>query len=70
MNVLVDAMKRADSSDPARYMVEIGKTDMPGVTGQLRFDARGDIAGGAVTLYQVKDGKWTTLETVQSGTTK
>ncbi len=70
MRVLVEAMRRADSSDPAKYMAEIGKTDMPGVTGQLRFDAKGDIAGGAVTLYQVKDGKWTTLETVQSGAAK
>jgi branched-chain amino acid transport system substrate-binding protein len=37
------------------------------VTGHIRFDAKGDITGGAVTLYQVKDGKWQTLETVQSG---
>jgi branched-chain amino acid transport system substrate-binding protein len=37
------------------------------VTGHIRFDARGDLAGGAVTLYQVKDGKWQPLETVKSG---
>ncbi len=66
-HVLIDAMKRADSSDPARYLAELPKTDYQGVTGRIRFDAKGDLAGGAVTLYQVKDGKWRTLETVQSG---
>jgi branched-chain amino acid transport system substrate-binding protein len=67
MHVLIDAMKRADSSDPARYLAELPKTDYQGVTGRVRFDAKGDITGGAVTLYQVKDGKWVTLETVTSG---
>ncbi|MDP1644797.1 MAG: branched-chain amino acid ABC transporter substrate-binding protein [Thiobacillus sp.] len=66
MHVLIDAMKRADSSDPAKYLAELPKTDYPGVTGRIRFDAKGDITGGAVTLYQVKDGKWQTLETVQN----
>ncbi|WP_296750204.1 branched-chain amino acid ABC transporter substrate-binding protein [Thiobacillus sp.] len=66
MRVLIEAMKRADSSDPAAYLAELPKTDYQGVTGHIRFDAKGDIAGGAVTLYQVKDGKWQTLETVQS----
>ena len=67
MYVLIDAMKRADSSDPAKYLAELPKTDYQGVTGRIRFDAKGDITGGAVTLYQVKDGKWVTLETVLSG---
>ena len=67
MHVLIDAMKRADSSDPAKYLAELPKTDYQGVTGRVRFDAKGDITGGAVTLYQVKDGKWVTLETVMSG---
>lgn len=66
MHVLIEAMKRADSSDPAKYLAELPRTDYQGVTGHIRFDAKGDITGGAVTLYQVKDGKWQTLETVQS----
>ncbi len=66
MHVLIDAMKRADSGDPAKYLAELPKTDYQGVTGRIRFDAKGDITDGAVTLYQVKDGKWQTLETVQN----
>ena len=67
MHVLIAAMKRADSSAPARYLAELPKTDYQGVTGHIRFDAKGDLTGGAVTLYQVRDGKWQTLETVRSG---
>ncbi len=65
--VLVAAMQRAGSADPARYLPEIGKTDYQGVTGHIRFDAKGDLAGGSVTLYQVKGGQWQVLETVASG---
>jgi branched-chain amino acid transport system substrate-binding protein len=65
VNVLVAAMKRADSADPARFILELPKTNQDGVTGPLRFDAKGDIAGGSVTLYQVKNGAWTVLETVK-----
>ena len=65
--VMVEAMKRANSTEPVKYLPELPKTDFPGVTGRVRFDAKGDITGGAVTVYQVKDGKWVTLETVQSG---
>ena len=58
-------MRRADSADPAKVLAELPKTDYAGVTGPLRFDAKGDTAGGAVTLYQVKNGAWSVLETVK-----
>jgi branched-chain amino acid transport system substrate-binding protein len=64
--VMVDAMKRANSAEPAKYLAELPKTDFQGVTGHIRFDAQGDLAGGSITLYQVKSGKWTVLETVKS----
>jgi branched-chain amino acid transport system substrate-binding protein len=67
MQVLVAAMRRADSADPHKYLPEISKTDYQGVTGHVRFDAKGDVAGGSVTLYQVKNGAWQVLETVRSG---
>ncbi len=64
--VLVDAMKRANSTDPAKYLPALKTTDYQGVTGHIRFDQKGDVTGGAVTLYQVKNGAWQPLETVQS----
>lgn len=66
VNVLVAAMKRADSADPAKILAALPKTDMEGVTGPIRFDAKGDVTGGSVTMYQVKNGAWTVLETVKN----
>lgn len=64
VNVMIAAMQKAGSSDPAKYLPELAKTDYEGVTAQIRFDEKGDIKGGAVTLYQVKNGKWEVVETV------
>ncbi len=63
--VLVDAMRRANTADPAKVVAELPKTDLQGVTGHIRFDKKGDITGGSVTLYQVKNGAWAVLETVK-----
>jgi branched-chain amino acid transport system substrate-binding protein len=61
---MIEAMKRADSSEPARYVPELAKLSMPGVSGVIAFDDKGDVKGGAITLYRVKGGKWEVLETV------
>lgn len=63
--VMVDAMKRADSTDPEKYLPELAKTSYEGVTGKISFDAKGDLTSGPITLYTVKGGKWETLETIQ-----
>jgi branched-chain amino acid transport system substrate-binding protein len=65
VQVIVAAMKRADSTDAAKILAEIANTDQAGVTGQIKFDAKGDILNGAITLYQVKNGAWVALETVK-----
>ena len=62
--VMVEAMKKADSTDPEKYLPELAKTSYSGVTGNIGFDAKGDLTSGPITLYTVKGGKWTTLETV------
>ena len=62
--VMVDAMKRANSVEPAKYLPEIGKTDYQGVTAKIQFDDKGDLKGGSISLYQVKDGKWEYRETI------
>jgi branched-chain amino acid transport system substrate-binding protein len=61
---MVEAMKLADSAEPAKYLVELPRVQRAGVTGPISFDERGDIRGGAITLYQVKNNKWEVLETV------
>jgi branched-chain amino acid transport system substrate-binding protein len=62
---MFDAMKKANSTDPAKYLPLLAKTDIPAVTStHLEYDARGDLKNGGITLYKVVDGKWTTLQSV------
>jgi branched-chain amino acid transport system substrate-binding protein len=62
--VFVDSMKRAGSSDPAKFLPEVGKTKYQGVIGPIEFDEKGDLKNGPITIYVVKGGKWEPLETV------
>lgn len=56
--VMADAMQRAGSSDPAKYLPVLAKTEgYKGVTGTISFDEKGDIKNGALTLYTYKAGK-------------
>ncbi len=63
-NVLLEAMKKAGSADPAKYLPELAKTQYHGVTGNISFDEKGDIKGGSISVYQVKNGKWEYIETM------
>ncbi len=63
--VFIDAMKRAGSADPAKFLPEIGKTNYEGVIGPIAFDDKGDLKNGPITIYVVKDGKWEPLEIVK-----
>lgn len=65
--VFVDAMKRAGSTDPAKVLPEVAKTQYQGVIGPIAFDEKGDLRNGPLTIYGVKDGKWVPLETITSG---
>ncbi|MEW5769238.1 MAG: branched-chain amino acid ABC transporter substrate-binding protein [Pseudomonadota bacterium] len=65
VQVLVAAMRRADSAEPAKVIAALRQTDHQGVTGPLKFDAKGDTVGGAVTMYEVRNGAWAVLETVK-----
>ena len=57
VNVMVDAMVRAGSSDPAKYLPVLAKTSgYKGVTGVIGFDGKGDIKNGSLTLFTYKAG--------------
>ena len=59
--VLVDAMKRANSTDPKVYLPALGKTQYKGVTANIAFTPKGELTTPAVTLYVYKDGVRTPL---------
>jgi branched-chain amino acid transport system substrate-binding protein len=62
---MVDAMEKAGSADPAKYLPVLAKISHKGVTGTIAFDEKGDIKNGALTLYTYKDGKREQLAVVR-----
>lgn len=54
---MVDAMVKAGSAEPAKYLPVLAKIQHKGVTGNIVFDAKGDIKDGTLTLYTYKGGK-------------
>ena len=58
VNVMVAAMVKAGSAEPAKYLPVLAQTaGYKGVTGTIAFDEKGDIKNGALTLYTYKGGK-------------
>jgi branched-chain amino acid transport system substrate-binding protein len=49
--VMVEAMKKANSTDPKAYLPELAKIKYEGVTGPIAFDKNGDIVNGTLTLF-------------------
>lgn len=64
VNIMIAAMQKAGSADPAKYLPALAAIFYDGVTAKIQFDEKGDLKGGAITIYQVKGGKWQSLETL------
>lgn len=64
VNIMIAAMQKAGSADPAKYLPALAGIFYDGVTAKIQFDEKGDLKGGAITMYQVKGGKWQPLETL------
>ena len=62
---MVDAMVKADSADPKKYLPVLAKITHDGVTGKISFDSKGDINGGSLTLYTYKGGNKTQIAVVK-----
>lgn len=66
VNIMADAMVKANSAEPAKYLPVLAKTTaFKGVTGSISFDEKGDIKNGALTLYSFKAGKKINLAVVR-----
>lgn len=57
VNVVVAAMKKADSTDRDKITAAIRTVSVSGITGPIQFDAKGDLKSGAISIYQYEDGK-------------
>jgi len=66
VNLMVDAMVKAKSSNPEKYLPVLAKTTAyKGVTGTISFDDKGDVKNGALTLFTYKAGKRDVLSVVR-----
>ncbi|MGV2293354.1 branched-chain amino acid ABC transporter substrate-binding protein [Trinickia sp. YCB016] len=63
--IIVDAMKRAGSTDPAKIVAAMPTTDYKGVIGETTFDSKGDLQHGVISLYNYKGGKKSLLSEVK-----
>jgi len=56
-NLLIEAMKKANSADPAKYLPELAKISYTGATGKIEFDQKGDRKDAEMTIFTMKGGK-------------
>jgi len=63
--VMVEAMKKANSTDPKAYLPELAKIKYEGVTGPIAFDKNGDILNGTLTLYTFNGSKRELVKVIQ-----
>src|SRR5258705_2390359 len=68
-NLLIEAMKKANSSDPAKYLPELAKIDYKGATGKIAFDGKGDRKDAEITIFTMKEGKLLPIAVIKGGKT-
>ncbi|NGZ84778.1 branched-chain amino acid ABC transporter substrate-binding protein [Duganella aceris] len=62
---IVEAMQQAGSPDPVKYLPVLARIKHKGVTGNIAFDARGDVQDGVLTIFTFKGGKRAKLAVVK-----
>jgi branched-chain amino acid transport system substrate-binding protein len=68
-NLMIAAMQKADSADPAKYLPELQKVSYDGATGHIEFDAKGDRKDAEITIFQMKGGKVDPVAIIKAGKT-
>ncbi|MEO5694846.1 MAG: branched-chain amino acid ABC transporter substrate-binding protein [Usitatibacter sp.] len=65
---MIEAMKKADSTDPAKFGPVIKDVTFKGATGNVAFDAKGDRKDAEMTIFRMgKDGKIMPVAIVKNG---
>ena len=68
-NLIIEAIRKADSADPAKYLPELKKISFTGSTGRIEFDEKGDRKNAEITIFTMKGGKIEPIAVVKGGTT-
>jgi branched-chain amino acid transport system substrate-binding protein len=66
-NLLIAAMQKADSPDPAKYLTDLQKISYNGATGHIEFDDKGDRKNAEITIFTMKGGKLDPVAIVKGG---
>ena len=67
VGLMIAAMQKADSTDPAKYLPELQKISYNGATGKIEFDEKGDRKNAEITIFTLKDGKVIPVGVVKAG---
>jgi branched-chain amino acid transport system substrate-binding protein len=68
-NMLIQAMQKANSTDPKKYLPELAKLDFSGATGKIAFDSKGDRKDAEMTIFTMKGGKIEPIAIIKGGKT-
>ncbi len=68
-NLLIDAMKKANSTDPSKYLPELQKISFSASTGKIEFDLKGDRKNAEITIFVMKGGKIEPIAVVKGAQT-
>src|SRR5206468_3815232 len=56
-NLLIAAMQKANSTDPAKYLPSLASISYDGATGHIEFDSKGDRKNAEMTIFEMRNGK-------------
>jgi branched-chain amino acid transport system substrate-binding protein len=68
-NLLIEAMRKANSPDPAKYLPVLHRLEFSGATGRIVFDEKGDRKDAEMTIFTMKSGKLEPIAIIKSGQT-
>jgi branched-chain amino acid transport system substrate-binding protein len=68
-NLLLAAMKKAGSSEPAKYLPELARISHEGASGRIEFDEKGDRKDAEMTIFTMKGGKIEPIAIIKGGNT-
>jgi branched-chain amino acid transport system substrate-binding protein len=64
---VVEAMKKADSTEPAKFVPEMTRISFTGATGKVEFDAKGDRKDAEMTIFRMRSGQIVPVAIVKNG---
>jgi branched-chain amino acid transport system substrate-binding protein len=63
--IFASAIIASGSHDPRRYLPFLRNINYKGITGEIRFDSKGDIINGPLTLYTYKNGRRSEISVIR-----